>query len=98
MSKRTSDSGPITQGPRFANPKKEARSVSTIPSEYLTSSGPIEFVSYKHVQERNGVSRPESMSQCKESIKKLDRDQFDPKKFTDSCQLEVSKASALIVG
>lgn len=105
MSKRTSNSGPITQGPRFANSKKDPKRVSTIPSEYLTSSGPIEFVSYKHIKERNGVSRPESSqdknpplsSSAEESIKKLNRDQVDMKKSTGSCKLEDSKAAALVV-
>ncbi|XP_022943709.1 probable serine/threonine-protein kinase At1g54610 [Cucurbita moschata] len=69
VSKRTSSSGPIiTQRPGFTNSKTVPKHVSMIPRECLTSSGPIEFVSYKHVRERNGVSRPESMSQDKTLI------------------------------
>lgn len=109
MSKRTSNSGPITQGPRFTNNKKEPKHVSMVSSECLISSGPIEFVSYKYVRERNEVSKPESMSQDKNlpllsssaeesSIKKLNEDKVGMKKVTNSCQLEDSKASALIVG
>ncbi|XP_022946994.1 probable serine/threonine-protein kinase At1g54610 isoform X1 [Cucurbita moschata] len=94
VSKRTSNSGPITQGPRFPKSKRE-KHVSTIPSEYLTSSGSIEFASYKHVEEGKRVPKPESSSKDKSStdelIKKLHRDQLG------SCKLEHSKASALIV-
>ncbi|XP_022970706.1 probable serine/threonine-protein kinase At1g54610 isoform X3 [Cucurbita maxima] len=94
VSKRTSNSGPITQGPRFPNSKRE-KHISMIPSEYLTSSGSIEFASYKHVEEGKRAPKPESSSQDKSSadelIKKLHRDQLG------SCKLEHSKASALIV-
>ncbi|XP_038901925.1 probable serine/threonine-protein kinase At1g54610 isoform X2 [Benincasa hispida] len=109
VSKRNSNSEPVTQGSRYTNSKKEPKHVSMISSECLTSSGPIEFVSYKYVRERNGVSKPESMSQNKSfpllsssaeqsSIKKMNKDQVDMKKVTNSCQLGDSKGSALIVG
>ncbi|KAA0062043.1 hypothetical protein IC582_026121 [Cucumis melo] len=66
VSKRNSNSGPImTQGPRHTNSKKEPKNTS-ISSECLTSSGPMEFVSYKYIRERSkGVSRPESMREDK---------------------------------
>lgn len=51
VSKRTSNSGPITQGPRFPNSKRE-KHVSSIPSEYLTSSGSIEFASYTNMSKK----------------------------------------------
>ena len=55
----------MTQGPRHTNSKKEPKNTS-ISSECLTSSGPMEFVSYKYIRERSkGVSRPESMREDK---------------------------------
>ncbi|XP_022140643.1 probable serine/threonine-protein kinase At1g54610 [Momordica charantia] len=107
VSKRASNSGPITQGPRLANSEKNLKYTSTISSGCLTSSGPIEFVSYKHLRERNGVSRAESIRQdrnrplsnaAEEYIKKLNRDHPDLNRSHNPCQLEDSKASALIVG